>query len=275
MKLPLSHQSTTIALEAVSGEVALQSALTRLPAFFAEVSRLFTGIISTPIDALFHRNDLQWAATELQKLPYVDLRQEKVPAPPGLTTDYLSYLGSLSKAADQAGRVLEDYVLPLTNIIAVRLANPSVLASHSPDPVLEKLTKSSTKEITRWIKELHGQTQSQPTTITMPYGKLVRRQADWPAIVKHATHIHDQFAKDDASRFKAAVDRLNDLMGTLIQRLAHDKDAYRVAGPALKDLAEASYIVAAYVEFYGLVYRRAVVLDHAIDQLILAVRKFN
>ena len=275
MHLSLDKQSKTIALEAMGGESSLKAALTRLPNFLKDVSTRFGKAVATPIDALFHRKDLKWAAEHLQAFDYADVRTRKVPVVPGLNTDYLTYVEELDGAAQVAKGVLERFVVPLTDFIAKRLANPDLLRSHAPDPAIAELNEKSLKEIAGWIKDLNSQVDSTPVHSELPYGKAVKRNADWEAIIGHAESIHDAFAKDDQTRFKKAVERLNELLGTLLGRVSHESDAYAVAGPTLTRISEAVYVTATFVEFYGLIYRRAVVLDHSLDELVNTVKTFH
>ncbi len=265
MNLSLHAQYSTLALEAQAGESSLRQALTRLPHFFKEVGKSLTEAFSKPFHAVFKAKDLNWAITQLAAVPYPTLRTTVVPCVPGLTTDYLSYIAALDLDAQHAAVLEAKYLNPLIDFLAKKLANPDALRSQAPDLALVAVDLTALNIRTKAMAGLVDPTND---SASQPYGKLIKRHADWTAIQEHIAHITKVFTQSDHARVAMSVARCNELLGTLIARVSEDPSMYKVSGPTLKLIADAAYATATAVEFYGLTYRRAVVLEAAIHGLV-------
>lgn len=270
MNLSLQAQYDTLSVEALAGESSLQKALTRLPAFFKAVGTKLTEAVAQPIQALFVPKDIAWAASELAKTNYADMRAVNLPCVPGVKVDYLTYVAVLDEAAQYAKQLEVLFLDPLITYLAGKLNQPDGLRSLAPDPSLQDLTLTTLNQLNKAIAQV---TDSHRDMAYQPYGKLIKRNADWAAVVSHAEAIHQAFVETDHLAFQRKVQRVDELLGLLIQRVTHDHELYKVSGKALTLLAEKAYFTATAVEFYGLTYRRASVLDYQLGQLVEAVRK--
>jgi hypothetical protein len=268
--VPLDLQYRNIALEAQAGESSLQQAVTRLPEFLKATTKKLVDALSHPIDALFPAKNLHWAVNQLVAVPYPQMRSVEVPCVPGIKVDYRLYTERLADDAKLCKRMEEDYLDPLIDYIARKLSHPDGLKSAQPDDTLSHISmkdlNAHNNAISKCIDAKHGK-------VSKPYGQIVKRNADWPEILAHSQTIHLAFSQVDHDRFKAKVDRANNLLATLIQRLTQDRDAYKVSSAVLGKVVEVSYVVATAVEYYGMTYRRALILDNALDQLIVQVSK--
>lgn len=269
-ELSLEAHYRTISVEANAGEASLQQAITRLPMFFKAAKARLTDALAQPIAAMFPAKNLEWAAHELSKIPYQILRTKDFPAVPGVKADYLSYTEQLAADAKLVEMIEKDYFDPFIVYLSGRLNSPDGLRSMKPDTSLDHINLSELNKHTGMMGRLINVKDDAPAK---PYDKLIRRQADWHPIVQHIQAVNLAFTKSDHDRFAAKYDRLNSLLGTLIQRLTAEHDAYKISAPVLKAILDASYTCANSVEFFGLTYRRALVLDQAMTQLIDQVKR--
>jgi len=265
----LESQYRILTLEARAGNASLQQAVTRLPEFLKATTKKLVEALSHPIDALFPARDLHWAVNQLTAIPYPQMRSVNVPAVPGLRCDYLTYTNQLAADALFSQDVETHYLDPLIDYIARKLAHPDGLKNAQPDDTLSHITLAELTAHNAAIRKCLDLKHDQPSK---PYGQLIKRNADWPGILANSQTIHGVFTQSDHDRFKAKVDRTNTLLAMLIQRLTHDHNAYKVSATTLTAVVNASYVSATAVEFYGLTYRRALVLDYALDQLIATVQ---
>lgn len=269
-ELSLEAYHRTISIEAKAGGDSLQQAITRLPMFFKAAKSRLTDALSHPIAAMFPAKNLNWAANQLATIPYMVLRTKNFPAVPSMKADYLSYTEALAKDAFLAGEVEKNYIEPFIAHLSALVNSPDALRSMKPDNSLDQVNLNDLNKHTAAMGRLIDVRQDAPSK---HYDKLIRRQADWAPIVTHVTDINRAFTQSDHERFTSKVDRMSTLLGTLIQRLSADNDAYKVSAPVLKKLVDASFVCATAVEFYGLTYRRALVLDQALTQLIDQVKR--
>jgi hypothetical protein len=269
-ELSLEAHYRTISVEANAGEASLQQAITRLPMFFKAAKTRLSEALAYPISAMFPAKNLEWAAHELATIPYQILRTKTFPSVPGVKVDYLAYTEQLAADAKLVDAIEKEYLDPFITYLSGRLNSPDGLRSMKPDTSLNHINLSELNKHAGMMGRLINVKDDAPTK---PYDKLIRRQGDWADIVKHSQAINLTFTKSDHDRFTAKADRLNALLGTLIQRLTAEHDAYKVSGPVLKNIIDASYACATAVEFYGLTYRRALVLDQALTQLVDQVKR--
>jgi hypothetical protein len=270
LQLSLEAQVNTITLEAASGESSLQQALTRLPMFLKTTTTKLVDALKHPIDSFFPAKNLTWAAEQLSATPYPQMRGVTVPCVPGIKSDYLAYTNQLADDALFCRAMEQNYLDPLIDYLSRKLNNPNGLRSVQPDDSLNHITMDA---LNHHNQALGKHLDARDDKNTKPYGKVVKNNASWAQIIANCETIHRAFAAADHDRFKSKVDRANELLGTLIQRLTHDKELYRVSGPVLTAVVNAAYVTATAVEYYGLTYRRGLVLDFAIDQLIVQVKK--
>lgn len=272
MKLSLQAQFDTLSVEARVGDSSLQKALTRLPAFFKDVGAKLTDAIAAPIQSLFVPKDIAWAASQLEKTNYADMRTVSLPCVPGVKSDYLTYVGVLDSAAAYAKQIETIFLDPLITYLAAKISNPDALRTLAPDASLDGLTLTTLNQLN---KAVMGTIDPHHDTALQPYGKLIKRNADWAQVAKHALNIHQAFAQIDQLAFQRKVQRLDELLGTLIGRVTRDSGLYKVSGKSLTLLAEKAYYAATAVEFYGLTLRHSVVLDHQLGLLVDATRKLQ
>lgn len=272
MKLSLQAQFTTLSVEALAGEASLQKALTRLPAFFKDVGTKLADAVAAPIQALFVPKDVTWAAEVLSKTNYADMRTVSFPCVPGLKGDYLTYITALSKATHYARQIEVLFLDPLITYLAAKISNPEALRSLAPDASLDSITLTMLNQLTRTMAAV---TDAHHDAATQPYGKLIKRNSDWAQVAVHAQEIHHAFAQSDQLAFQRKVQRVDELLGALIKRVTQDSTLYKVSGKSLTLLAEKAYYTATAVEFYGLTFRRSLVLDHQLGLLVDAAKKLQ
>lgn len=269
-ELSLESQYETLTLEAMAGDSSLQQALTRLPEFFKAVKKKVADAIEHPIDALFPTKNLEWAASQLIAVPYPHMRTQQVPCVAGIKVDYLTYTERLADDAKLCRRFENEFLDPYVAYLSGKLNNPDGLRSMRPDDSLEHI---NLKELNVHNTAMNKLLDVHDEKMSKPYGKLIRRNADWPEVIAHSRVIHEAFTQSDHERFKGKFERANVLLGSLIQRLTADQDAYKVSAPVLKAIVDAAYAIATAVEYYGITYRRARALDFALDQLIESVKR--
>jgi hypothetical protein len=270
MNAQLQEQFDTISTEAMAGEPSLQQALTRLPGFFKEIGVKLKGALAEPIDNLFRPKNLAWAASQLAGFNYADLRTVEMPAIPGVKVDYLTYTRVLAMHAQYAGTIEAQFLTPLITYLAKKLSNPEALRSmHEQNPELDHIVMTDLNALNR---KMVACLDTKHDDSEKPYGKLIKRNQDWHEVAMHAAAINMAFSQSDHVRFEAQVDRLNTLLGTLLSRASQDPMIYKLSGPTITRISGAAYITATAVEFYGLTYRRALVLDHTVNEIVDAVK---
>ena len=271
LELSYEAQYQIISLEAMGGADSLRSALTRLPGFFSETSKRLGSLLSAAVGDFWRPKDLNSVAQELAHRPYQELRKKEFPSIPGVKVDYLTYSEALAKDADLCARVSQEVIKPLTSAIALFLSDRDRLASNRPmEEILHISADPYNKQSQATAKLLDPKKHME----VQPYDKLIRRQNDWAFIAKNAGAISQAFDTSDHAAFSFSVERLNDLLSKLMNRVTHQPELYRVSSASLEAISRSAYAAAQAVEFYGLTYKRASAFELAMTRMVEMARSF-
>lgn len=259
----LKLASEEISLEAISGGASVAQALSRLPLYLDNAKQFYVKNIGEPVKTLFAKKDLVWFAQKVQPVSYVDLREVEVFVPAGLKTDLLSYSDVLLEAASYTNTFRLEVLDPFTKWLAGKLAEPSSLNSLRPALEIEGFEKRDLDKIT---KKLTACFDEKAANGVAPYGKAVKRNADWTKIVANAVELQARFLKDDHMLVLQQMNKTTDLLDTLLNRIQQEPETYQVSGPVVSSIAKVAYAVAKEIEFYGIVRFRTEEFSHALNE---------
>lgn len=263
----LKHQQEMISLEAMSGENALSKALMRLPGFFKDAREYITSHIGNPLAHIFAKKDLQWTALKINDTSYTQIKDESVPVPPGLKTDYLSYSTTLLQSSIGANEILTRTVLEFERWISKKLGNPSTLASLSQSlPSHLTMDFETTEKLYTKISQ-HFVASNQIQHASVKYEQAFRRNADWIHLLENVDKINKYFTTENHDALKRHVSNIVDMVEKLTQRIEEDSKQYAMSSIGLKRLSETIYHIAREVEIYGILKFKVEELFTALDYL--------
>lgn len=263
--MSLETQYSMISLEASSGVEGVRHAVSRLPHFMKTLTGQIGKALAHPISAFFPKNNLERAAAVCMAVPYQQMRTRAIPVVPGLSVDYLTYTNALAQSATLCSQIEPNMLQPTINAMARLLNDPDQFRTVRPSAEFVTVDIAPLNSASKTVLKMIDHAKD---TATAPYGTVIRRNADWAEIIKNSQHVNTVFTSADHVRFMSTVERLNELVATMIQRLSNDQDAYKVSGPMLKKIIDAIYNCGLAVEFFGLTYRRVLVYNTAMDRFI-------
>ena len=262
----LKHLGTVMSLEAVSGETALVSALSRLPSFLQKTHGVFREQFDRGI-----RTILEFAANfhsstaRLRRVDYAQAREKLVQVPPGLDTDLLTYANVLGNAAKSLGDLNATMVQPYTAWLNTNLSNPDSLRSLTGGIEVagyKAINIGALEEAVAKCFVTKGREEAM-----VPYGKAIKRSQDWNDIDRVCQDIRHVFTPAFHKEVQKNMDELSVTLETLILRLTKAPAKYTPNAKVLQEIVTVSYAVAEGIEFYGILRHRYQELEHSIDQI--------
>lgn len=250
----LRYKRDVIALESISGAAALESAVNRLPDFFATVRTAYAEYLSKPLSALLVKRDLAWISDRVTKRSYTDLRPLECFTPPGLKVDYLTYAHALNEGAKAMKKLKTDVLAPYNAWLGTKLGNPQSLTSLTTNLGITDYTPHNTEKLEKAIQACFHTTGRHE--VTAPYGDVVKRNADWNELGKVVDQLDTAFNEVSHQEIIDLVNRTTAQMDRLMQRMAEDPDSYKLSPATLQALAAVSYDIGRELEFYGLLRHR-------------------
>lgn len=247
----LRLKSEIISLEAESGDVAMQQALTRLPGLFDEAVTVFGKYIGNPLKALFEKRDFSWTVAKLQNRNYSELRSQEIFVPAGLQSDLLTYVADLEKAAAYADRVKKDVLDPFNVWLGEKIASPDQMKSITARIAIKDFKPTDLKKITTELTNNFASAGKQESV--KPYGLVVRNNGEWNRIAEHSDTINRFFTEEKHKLILKTKDELQDRLDILIHRLQENPEEFKMSPAALTALSTATYDTASALEFYALV----------------------
>lgn len=204
------------------------------------------------------------------QLKYVNLSEIEVPVPQGMQVHYLDYIDAFAPSCNHAvdaWRRLCDYSMFIAKLVTLPEAQKETSGRTIGLAALEREREAINKAIGKTMKRnsLHA---------TLPYGKVVSRNADWAEIVSEIEAqggVIDSFKRSDYDR------KVNELADNL-ERLANLQRQGKldsITPEVVKDVAEGTYQLAAEVEFYAIAYYRYMALRQAVIDTINKVQKIS
>lgn len=267
----LKHLGNVMSLEAVSGETALVSALSRLPSFLQKTHGVFREQFDRGM-----RTILEFAANfhsstaRLRRVDYAQVREKLVQAPPGLDTDLLTYANVLGGAAKALADLNTSMVVPYTAWLNANLSNPDSLRSLTGGIDVAGYKAIDVAGLEAAIAKCFVAKGREEAML--PYGKVIKRSQDWADIDRVCQDTRHVFTPAFHKEVQKNMDELSVTLETLILRLTKAPAKYTPNAKVLQEIVTVSYAVAEGIEFYGILRHRYQELEHSIDAIARDVR---
>lgn len=257
-------------MEAASGESALLSALGRLPTYLTKAKDVFQGQFTRTVQSVLHvAQNFTGLVYQLRRVDYATVRTLPVQAPPGLNTDLLSYLKVLLAGAQATSRLSEDVLGPYVSWLNSQLARPERLRSLTGGIAITEYSAIASEPLLKKISACFVDGGREEAVV--PYGKLVKRSADWEEINKLREQISRLFSPAAHKAISNDINELSLSLDTLLTRLAKDPAKYSPGQTVLKDITATAYEVAEAVELYGILRHRFMEVEHSLEIISKAV----
>ena len=248
MNISLEQQASVLSMEAFN----LHASLTALTKVFPQYAR---GIGDTIASYLANDQPLIPLVqvpkpTGLGKgVDYSSHRKTPITGPAGLKTNYLEYLHAVEASVSLAKEVYAAQLVPFNQWIGSLLGSPEELSSISVKQDVLKYDDSDIEKCKHLLEKCINRASSQTKH---EYGKLVKQNAEWDAILEKTNHLVVGYQTVNRTAVLNEVDVLNEQLLRLAQRIQEEPEVYKASGVTISELAKRCLVVARCVEFYSI-----------------------
>lgn len=202
---------------------------------------------------------------ETNTLNYVAMSKRMMPKPAGMIGTYNEYLKVMEKHSEVLCNIDKDMLIPLEKWIMRSLGDYSFLSRatsfDSVDVPKVDVIRNDIKKVVNFADK----------TSSAPYGELIKRNGDWPEVVKLLGSIQRDIQKSKPEQIRARVDVVSDKLTVLIKRIDEEKLTEQIPGKTVALIAEMMYKVGEAIEMYSaycyLISTTVIAIDRTIDTL--------
>ena len=197
---------------------------------------------------------------------YADLSPIQLPTPAGLSASYLEY-GEILKEAQQFTSNLYDHTLyPFLLYVGSAINDPGKLGSVS---FKHQMRAADLKPLQAKISAA----LRNATTSKQPYGKVIRQNGEWDELKSLCFTLQKTMDVTPIKLINDTVERVDSQLHVLIGKIKDTNEQFRPSPSVIKELADASFILAEQISFYSIVTTLVSAYLQAIEDATEALSK--
>lgn len=276
-KLTLAVESHSELAERINRRISMESdALTTfvdtiresLPSLMNSATKMFENISffkSEPGDkATIQRMNV---VRMLDKHNYAHISALAVLVPEGFQGSLVDYTEVLKKCSFHAAAVTSDVLNPYNTFLSQLLSSQNARMSNYGNLGFLNNHSAEREKLNKAVGEFF---KSNSHTTKQPYGKVLRRNADWNDVVQNLPLLDKTINSVDRETVQRAVDDCVSLIDS-IKKAADDGTLDNLSGAMIKQLSQATLIAAKEVEFYAITAHRIATLTKVMDDSLKSI----
>jgi hypothetical protein len=240
--------------------ILLQHGAGLMESFNGIVDGLKTFFTATPSTA-FLPDDYKRVEKTLHNVSYGAITNIGMPVPEGFKGDLIGYASYLQKSVDACSEVnivLDD----LYRVVSVCLTNPT-MPQETSLPGQQKEKKIGVEELKKEATKFFDPNSS---NTNLPFGKVIRRNSDWPLVVRETTALEEALARFNKKILLEKAKKLDVVIEKLIKQ-RKNKPEFAIDTAWLKYVAEQTYHIAVMLEFSAVTYYRCLAYFQSVDSI--------
>ena len=194
---------------------------------------------------------------------YLDLVPLYVYVPEGLETSYTAYSEALLDTLKYA-EVMPEELSNYQSFISRILSNDDDLKStnyvESKFKELNKNLDLSIEKTSKCFKKNNHDTE-------VKYGQVVQNHAEWSVVFRDINILVSSIEKIDRIKLLKQIQDISDLLEMLKNKI-NRKEIDNISPEMLAKIADYTYIVARYMEYYSVTYFRIKALTETVNQTV-------
>lgn len=217
---------------------------------------------SFKMSGTFDRPVLEWA----DRSNYLDLSEITVYSPVGLKVSYMEYITALEKALSYLVKLDDELLIPTSKMIGFCINNPTIMMAKSGIKTKGELVGVDVDIATKPIADcFNGKEKSD----TIRYKQAFRRNSDINDAGLRLQQLQENLARFEPASIEKRARSIFDMAKALSAEFEAsdnfsemgmtDQSAKRVS----KELSDALYNCARWVEFYAIFQQQVIILDKA------------
>jgi len=225
----------------------LGKVLPRLTSLLVDISSVFT----TDVDVKQYKElkSLYILSNKIPKdktLESISLKLVKIPPNfKGNLLQYLMFVKALNTDLyTDLNKYLDEFTVMLNGIINNESDRKTIINDNKQFIAINKILKN-------YIKEFDEYRSHDVKTDKYPLGKVIDSINEVKLLIKSSVDLSENLKQQDPNIIKSKVDEVIDKL-KIINKAIKNKEYEVISGSVTKDLAEGTYALASYVEFYSL-----------------------
>ncbi|MDD2879771.1 MAG: hypothetical protein PHQ58_04995 [Rhodoferax sp.] len=207
--------------------------------------------------------------SEIESVPYTELRELRAFVPEGVSVTYLEYLKTLVPVTTYLKDIQRDVTSPYLFLLAQMVSDVNAnISTKSEQATYEKL-KSIRDEAYASLAKLYEKNSYKAVT---KVGAVVERNADWKDIFTQLKSCVINVESVNRESIARQVKQCTDYLEIIYQNLSKD-NAKSTSQEAAQNLAAGAYEVAQQLQFFSTTYYRVLALNGSVKNTIEHIQK--
>lgn len=207
--------------------------------------------------------------SEIESVPYTELRELRAFVPEGVSVTYLEYLKTLVPVTTYLKDIQRDVTSPYLFLLAQMVSDVNAnISTKSEQATYEKL-KSVRDEAYASLAKLYEKNSYKAVT---KVGAVVERNADWKDIFTQLKSCVINVESVNRESIARQVKQCTDYLEIIYQNLSKD-NAKSTSQEAAQNLAAGAYEVAQQLQFFSTTYYRVLALNGSVKNTIEHIQK--
>lgn len=207
--------------------------------------------------------------SEIESVPYTELRELRAFVPEGVSVTYLEYLKTLVPVTTYLKDIQRDVTSPYLFLLAQMVSDVNAnISTKSEQATYEKL-KSVRDEAYASLAKLYEKNSYKAVT---KVGSVVERNADWKDVFTQLKSCVINVESVNRESIARQVKQCTDYLEIIYQNLSKD-NAKSTSQEAAQNLAAGAYEVAQQLQFFSTTYYRVLALNGSVKNTIEHIQK--
>lgn len=265
MLATLAHRRNIVALEAFSLSSVSNLVNRIIPGMINDMVNIFSTVnTNEPIVAL--SGDQKNFVKILNRTNYMDLAPLVIYVPEGMCVSYRDYLEALVDSVSRVELLPEElgtYIAFISRLISNKEDQTSTdYAKHKFQSLSNELVKAN-ETVGHCFKKNSTETEVKASNV-------VRNNSEFQSVLEQTNLLSERIAKIDRSALQKQIQNASELLTTLERQIKRGEMS-DISPEMISKIADYSYVIAQYLEFYSVTYYRIRAFTEAINQSIKKV----
>ena len=207
--------------------------------------------------------------SEIENVPYTELRELRAFVPEGVSVSYLEYLKTLVPVTTYLKDIQRDVTSPYLFLLAQMVSDVNANISTKSEQVTYEKLKSVREEAYDSLAKLYEKNSYKAIT---KVGAVVERNADWKDVFMQLKSCVINVESVNRESIARQVKQCTDYLEIIYQNLSKD-NAKSTSQEAAQNLAAGAYEVAQQLQFFSTTYYRVLALNGSVKNTIEHIQK--
>ena len=207
--------------------------------------------------------------SEIEGVPYTELRELRAFVPEGVSVTYLEYLKTLVPVTAYLKDIQRDVTSPYLFLLAQMVSDVNANISTKSEQATYEKMKAVRDEAYESLAKLYEKNSYKAMT---KVGAVIERNADWKDVFTQLKSCVINVESVNRESIARQIKQCTDYLEIIYQNLSKD-NAKSTSQEAAQNLAAGAYEVAQQLQFFSTTYYRVLALNGSVKNTIEHIQK--